>query len=329
MGNIFFSVVCPWLVWMGIMTIMLLEVSAKHADHTEMPPVLTKGVGYWELGDTWESTIFTYFQVCPLIWCGMCYSLGTKFRKSIVSNTPMIAVWGAIFIFYTVALLVTPGKFSAFFHVASNGHNGFHTTSPVWMRYQMPRGCPSYNFTSNTEGSLAGCKTGQDCGSLVYAQAVGMDTWRSNDLPTPYVDERTNECAIIKMSVNKCKTACDNWVPGVPSPGMDAEIRGTLFGCSSNLPSTKCTSSHPNGWSTALSNRPKSLAPWPTRTCKRVSVVVVPRPLPSLKSKRLNFQAKELSPILPLFKPFPPHPLKTLEARIISTSDTNPSGHST
>merc|ERR1712166_1588986 len=172
MGNIFFSVVCPWLVWMGIMTIMLLEVSAKHADHTEMPPVLTKGVGYWELGDTWESTIFTYF------------------------------------------------------HVASNGHNGFHTTSPVWMRYQMPRGCPSYNFTSNTEGSLAGCKTGQDCGSLVYAQAVGMDTWRSNDLPTPYVDERTNECAIIKMSVNKCKTACDNWVPGVPSPGMDAEIRG-------------------------------------------------------------------------------------------------------
>jgi len=230
-GNIFFSVVCPWLVWMGIMTIMLLEVSAKHADHTEMPPVLTKGVGYWELGDTWESTIFTYFQVCPLIWCGMCYSLGTKFRKSIVSNTPMIAVWGSIFIFYTVALLITPGKFSAFFHVASNGHNGFHTTSPVWMRYQMPRGCPSYNFTSNTEGSLAGCKTGQDCGSLVYAQAVGMDTWRSNDLPTPYVDERTNECAIIKMSVNKCKTACDNWVPGVPSPGMDAEIRGTLFGC--------------------------------------------------------------------------------------------------
>ena len=89
----------------------------------------------------------------------------------------------------------------------------------------MPRGCPSYDFATETDGDLSMCKTGQDCGSKEYAQAVGMDTWRLNDLPTEA------ECAIIKMSVNKCKAACDNWIPGVPSPGMDADIRGTLFGC--------------------------------------------------------------------------------------------------
>ena len=52
-------------------------------------------------------------QVCPLIWCGMCYSLGTKFRQSLFTNIPMIGVWGTIFLIYFSVLLAVPGKFTA------------------------------------------------------------------------------------------------------------------------------------------------------------------------------------------------------------------------
>ena len=230
-GNIFISCVLPWLMWMGIMTIMLLHVSDNHPDHTVMPPVLTKGVGYWELGDTWESTIFTFFQVCPLIWCGVCYSLGTKFRKPVWMNKPMLAVWGTIFIFYSTALLIEPGKFSGFFHIASNAHNGLNTESPVWMRYQMPLGCPQYagatpaNMTIDpTLCRKQGPGKYADCNADSYKAAIGLGSWRA-ELPSDAT------CAIIRMSVNKCKGACDTWEPGVPSPGMPLDIRSTLFGC--------------------------------------------------------------------------------------------------
>merc|ERR1711865_86036 len=233
-GNIFISCVLPWLMWMGIMTIMLLKVMSEHPDHTVMPPVLTKGVGYWELGDTWESTIFTFFQVCPLIWCGVCYSLGTKFRKSLFTNTSMLSVWGVIFVFYSTALLIEPGKFSGFFHIASNAHNGINTESPVWMRYQMPLGCPSrqndtalYDPTQCRKSGVndeTGAVQYGDCNSVEYREAIGLGSWRE-ELPS----EET--CAKILMSVNKCKGACDSWYPGVPSPGMPMDIRTTLFGC--------------------------------------------------------------------------------------------------
>ena len=34
----------------------------------------------------------------PLIWCGVAYSLGSKFRQSVLSNRAMLTVWGAIFL---------------------------------------------------------------------------------------------------------------------------------------------------------------------------------------------------------------------------------------
>jgi cation-transporting ATPase 13A3/4/5 len=260
--NIFWSVIAPWLVNMGLMSIMLTVVSSEHEDHVTMHPQLTKGVGYWELGDTWESTIFTYFQVCPLIWCGVCYSLGTKFRKSLVANTPMLLVWGVIFVVYSIVLLAEPGKFTAFFHVASNAHNGFDTASPVWMRYQFPEGCPNMGTMrmcaeyggdkcnpdglegpDNTwcESLVCGGSAGNSSGgapawarhamtgtTLEYNMSVGMNSWR-----TAYVggDGLPNNCLQIKNSVAKCggKDACGDHEPGTVTPGMPSDVRGTLF----------------------------------------------------------------------------------------------------
>jgi len=180
--QIMYSVLCPWVVWMSLMAVMLAYEGA-HVDHTDMQPQLSRGVGYWELGDTWESTIFTYFQVCPLIWCGVCYSLGSRFRQSLFKNYAMLAVWGIIFLIYTIVILVEPGSFSAFFHVASNAHNGFGTESPIWMRYQMPRGCP---------------KMGS---SLAYNKSVGLGSWRAS-LPS------AETCAKVDAKVKTCGPNC-------------------------------------------------------------------------------------------------------------------------
>lgn len=131
--NIFLSVVVPWTMWMVLMGI-LLKHQENDVDHVDMQPQLSRSVGYWELGDTWESTVFTYFQVVPLIWCGVAYSLGSKFRRALLTNYAMILVWFGVFLLYTFVLAVPSGKVSAFFHIASNAHNGFGTESPVWMR---------------------------------------------------------------------------------------------------------------------------------------------------------------------------------------------------
>ena len=133
------SVVVPWAVWMALMAIVL-AVQGGDAGHVDFQPQLSAKVGYWELGDSWESTVFTYFQVCPLIWSGVAFSVGSKFRSSLHTNTPVLGVWLAIFALYTASLLNSPNSFTAFFHVASNPHNGFQTESPVWMRYQFPLG---------------------------------------------------------------------------------------------------------------------------------------------------------------------------------------------
>merc|ERR1711935_273236 len=185
-----------------------------------------------ELGDTWESTIFTYFQVCPLIWCGMCYSLGTKFRQSVYTNIPMIGVWGTIFLIYFSVLLAVPGKFTAFFHVASNAHNGFSTESPVWMRWQMPLGCPAAEGVDSVfDGRLAKSSVYNDvtdsAGNVTtsalqqYREDIGLGSWR-HELPS------ADTCTIIKMSVGKCGPACAEHQAQLPSPGMPFETRGVL-----------------------------------------------------------------------------------------------------
>ena len=76
------SVLVPWFVWMLLMCVVLM-IQGNESDHVDFQPQLSKAVGYWELGDSWESTVFTYFQVCPLIWCGVAYSLGSKFRRAL------------------------------------------------------------------------------------------------------------------------------------------------------------------------------------------------------------------------------------------------------
>lgn len=225
-GNIFWSVIAPWICNMLLMVIVLFEFP-DYKEHTVMKTELTKGVGYWELGDTWESTIFTYFQVCPLIWCGMCYSLGTKFRQSIASNYSMIAVWGSIFLIYFSVILAEPSSGTAFFHVASNAHNGFNTESPVWMRYQMPLGCPRDEFAVNKNSldedfakNLA--KSSIYKNSYEYNVSIGLGSWR-HELPSPHT------CEIIRKSVGKCGAGCPAHAAGLPSPGMPMETRGILI----------------------------------------------------------------------------------------------------
>ena len=184
--QIFQSVIVPWCVWMTLMTIFL-KFEGDHEDHVDMQPQLSGGVGYWELGDTWESTVFTYFQVCPLIWCGVCYSNGSKFRQSLWSNWQILTVWGSIFLVYFLVLILEPSDFTAFFHVASNAHNGFNTASPVWMRYQFPRGCSAgptipgdtkmsatIAFAAKEATYVASGGTAGEC-SPYFAAAAGKD----------------------------------------------------------------------------------------------------------------------------------------------------------
>ena len=178
--NIFWSVIGPWIVNMLLMT-LYLKYEGDHVDHVDMQPQLSKGVGYWELGDTWESTVFTYFQVCPLIFCGVCYSLGGKFRQSLFTNYGMLLVWGIIFFIYALVLLLEPGGFTSFFHICSNAHNGFNTDSPVWMRYQFPLGCPDGESTA------------------AYNASVGLGSWRA-ELPT--------NCEQIAYRGGACGPAC-------------------------------------------------------------------------------------------------------------------------
>lgn len=219
--QIMLSVLCPWVCWMTLMAIMLAYEGA-HPNHVDMQPQLSNGVGYWELGDTWESTIFTYFQVCPLIWCGVTYSLGSHFRQSLFKNYAMLTVWGIIFLIYSICILVEPGSFSAFFHVASNGHNGFNTESPVWMRYQFPRGCP--DSTS----------------SLAYNKSVGLGSWRGSLPPA-------STCFKINAKVGTCNQNCKGAAASCgPSTSYDGQwnqyISGVLAGSSYATPSAQtCT----------------------------------------------------------------------------------------
>ena len=219
--QIFQSVIFPWCVWMTLMSIYL-KYEGDHEDHVDMQPQLSGGVGYWELGDTWESTVFTYFQVCPLIWCGVCYSNGSKFRQSVMQNWQMLGVWGSIFFVYFLVLVMEPNDFTAFFHVASNAHNGFNTASPVWMRYQFPRGCPAGpGIVGNTGYADNACSTffkpaaGMGCNGTAlgagaaaltccptptwYNNATGMGSWRAS-LP--------NNCALVNAKVKTCGVRC-------------------------------------------------------------------------------------------------------------------------
>ena len=60
--QIVLSVLAPWAMWMCTMGGALV-MQQSHPDHVKFPAELTKGVGYWQLGDNWEATVFTTFMV--------------------------------------------------------------------------------------------------------------------------------------------------------------------------------------------------------------------------------------------------------------------------
>jgi cation-transporting ATPase 13A3/4/5 len=78
--QIVLSILVPWAMWMFMLGVALV-LQQNRKGHVKFPAHLTKGVGYWELGDSWESTVFVTFMVFPLTWSGMVFSLGTKFRS--------------------------------------------------------------------------------------------------------------------------------------------------------------------------------------------------------------------------------------------------------
>jgi len=228
-NQIILSCLVPWAIYMITMGI-LLTWEQELDDHVDFPPQIGKGVGYWELGDSWESTIFTYFQVCPLIWSGVAYSIGNNFRKPVYTNIPMLAVWGTIFLLYTIILLAEPGDFSAFFHCASNAFNGFNTNSPIWMRYQFPKKCPtSFADAAWADGNMTAWEQYNiDTGLGPFGNGtsgVGMDgvmhsAWRAG-LP--------DNCAAISKTVNICGANCAQHIPGMPTNGMEIEYRFIIW----------------------------------------------------------------------------------------------------
>jgi len=202
--GIMLSVLTPWVMWMCMMGGALVY-QQNHKDHVNFPAHLTKGVGYWQLGDDWEATVFTTFMVFPLIWSGIVFSLGSKFRRSVFLNPFIWVVWTCIFLLYSCFLLIDVNDATAIFHVASNAFNGRNTESPTWMRYQFPQGC--------------------------FDHVTGYPTLALNR--TRMAGWEPDNCAMIqgKTSAASCGPACAAQDPpyGDPSPGMSYEMRVNLF----------------------------------------------------------------------------------------------------
>jgi len=202
--QIMLSVLCPWGMWMIVMGGALV-MQQEHPDHVDFPAHLTKGCGYWQLGDNWEATVFTTFMVFPLIWSGIVFSLGSKFRRNVFLNPFIWIVWLTIFCIYTAFLLSDVNDATAIFHVASNAFNGRNAESPIWMRYQFPEGCTS--------------EDGFPTLALNRSRAAGWEP---------------NNCAAINLqtSAKKCGPACAKQDPpyGDQTPGMPYSLRSALFG---------------------------------------------------------------------------------------------------
>jgi len=203
--QVMLSVLCPWAMWMIVMGGALI-MQQNHKDHVDFPAHLSKGCGYWQLGDNWEATVFTTFMVFPLIWSGIVFSLGSKFRRSVFLNPFIWIVWLVIFLLYTILLLIDVNDSTAIFHVASNAFNGRNAESPIWMRFQFPQGCTDANgfYTA------------------AYNRTRDIGGW------TP------NNCDAINLqaSAKKCGPSCAKQDPpyGDATPGMNYELRSTLFG---------------------------------------------------------------------------------------------------
>jgi hypothetical protein len=145
-------------------------------------------------------------MVFPLIWSGIVFSLGSKFRRNVFRNPFIWIVWLVIFLIYASFLLSDVSDSTAIFHVASNAFNGRNAESPIWMRYQFPQGC----YDSNGDPTAA----------LKRVREVGG--W-----------EPTNCAAIdLQASAKKCGPACAKQDPpfGDATPGMPYELRSILFG---------------------------------------------------------------------------------------------------
>jgi len=238
------SVLGPWAMWMLLMGGALI-MQQNDVNHVDFPAHLTKGLGYWQLGDNWEATIFTTFMVFPLIWSGIQYSTGSKFRRSVFLNKFLWLVWGTIFLLYSSLLLKEPSDATAVFHVASNAFNGRKTSSPIWMRYQFPRGCytdVTYATTALTNNEFATATNGAGKGAWSAAKpdSTTVRTWSeaylrarrgtgTNALPAN--GWSPDNCADINSQAKKCGPACEKQNPpyGDPTPGMSSAMRGNLY----------------------------------------------------------------------------------------------------
>ena len=222
--EVMLSTLCPWAMWMLLMGGVLV-MQQNHKDHVPFPAHLTKGCGYWQLGDNWEATVFTTFMVFPLVWSGIVYSLGSKFRRLVFWNFGVCIVFLIIFILYTALLLSPVNDSTAIFHVASNAFNGRNTASPVMMRFQFPQGCymtdakGAYMMMNNATAGAQPVMVKQPTIALARAQAGGY---------TP------NNCDAIDKyaSAKSCGPACARQNPpyGDATNGMSMELRTTIFG---------------------------------------------------------------------------------------------------
>jgi hypothetical protein len=201
-----------WMIVMGGALIM----QQNHKDHVDFPAHLSKGCGYWQLGDNWEATVFTTFMVFPLIWSGIVFSLGSKFRQTVFKNPFIWIVWIVIFLIYSCLLLIDVNDSTAVFHVASNAFNGRNAQSPIWMRFQFPQGCYDVNGTATA--------------ALTRVRGAGVGVADASG----YVGWEPNNCAAIDLqaSAAKCGPACAKQDPpyGDATPGMNYELRSTLYG---------------------------------------------------------------------------------------------------
>lgn len=255
--NIVLSILIPWFVNMILMGIVLVY-QHDHENHVDMQPELGRKVGYWELGDTWESTVFMVYQVYPLIWCGVCYSLGTKFRRTVFTNYPVLIVSPKLAI-KGLAVKTHVAQFdnflvpSARFATNAAPRSTQHRTqvwAVIFTIYTIVLLSPANKMTAffhMASNPFNGLETGSPiwmrwqfphgCPSddystitnnsmLVYNHSVGLLG------PFKYRDDVPDNCVEINLSAKNCGERCDSQPfdqTGLPTPGMSDEMRGVIF----------------------------------------------------------------------------------------------------
>ncbi|KAK3281419.1 hypothetical protein CYMTET_10793 [Cymbomonas tetramitiformis] len=107
-----------------------------HDDYVEWPSEYAEMTDWWTLGDNWESTVLYVTVFLQFITSSVIFSFGSAYRRTVTSNWPLLASWGALFALTSSAFLMDDSAFTQIWHMASHQYNDEEPTNKVWRSYQ-------------------------------------------------------------------------------------------------------------------------------------------------------------------------------------------------